>query len=102
MKKILIAASNMDVGGIQKSLLEILKALANCPQYDVSLFCCKKTGAFLSRIPKNIRILPENPYAVATEQALAECKQQGLKYYFFRMVTCVINNNFFYAIFVFQ
>ena len=84
--KVLIVTNHMQVGGIQKSLLELLKALANCPQYDVSLFCCKQTGAFLDRIPKNIRILQENPYAVATEQALAECKQQGLKYYFFRMV----------------
>lgn len=86
MKKILITINNMNVGGIQKSLLELLKELSKHPEYEVSLFCCKKAGAFLDRIPKNIKILSENPYAVATEQDLFECKNQGLKYYIFRMI----------------
>jgi len=86
MKKVLITIGNMNVGGIQKSLLELLKALSQCPEYEVSLFCCKKVGAFLERIPESISILPENPYAAAAEQTLAECKEQGKKYYFFRMI----------------
>ena len=86
MKKILIAIGNMNVGGIQKSLLELLKALSKCPEYEVSLFCCKRSGAFLNRIPENIKILPENPYALATEQSLSECKGQGKKYYLFRLM----------------
>lgn len=86
MKKVLIAISDMNVGGIQKSLLELLKALSKCQDYEVSLFCCKMEGAFLERIPENIKILPENPYAVAAEQTLSACKKRGIKYYFFRMI----------------
>ncbi len=87
MKKILIVTNHMKVGGIQKSLLELLKALADNAEYQISLFCCKKDGAFLEQIPKQITILPENPYAVATEQALSNCKNQGMKYYIFRMLS---------------
>ena len=87
--KILIVIGNMCVGGIQKSLLELLKALSVCPEYEVSLFCCKKSGAFLERIPKEIQILPENPYALTTELPLYECKKQGFKYYCFRLLSSV-------------
>lgn len=85
--KILIVTNHMQVGGIQKSLLELLKALSNCPEYDVSLFCCKKAGAFLNQVPKQIMVLPENAYAIATEVALSECKKLGKKYYIFRMIS---------------
>ncbi|MBR2354227.1 MAG: glycosyltransferase [Clostridia bacterium] len=87
MKKILVVTNHMNVGGIQKSLLELLKALANEDEYDVSLFCCKKTGAFLDQIPNSVTILPENPYAALSEQPLIECKKQGKRYYLTRMLS---------------
>ena len=92
--KVLIVTNHMRIGGIQKSLLELLKALSECPDYHVSLFCCKKEGAFLERIPENIRILPENPYAVTTEQPLSECKKQGLKYFVSRMLMALWSKYF--------
>lgn len=92
--KVLIVTNHMKVGGIQKSLLELLKALSECPDYDVSLFCCKKEGAFLERIPENIRVLPENPYVVTTEQPLCECKKQGMKYFIFRMLMALWSKYF--------
>lgn len=94
MKKILIVTNHMQVGGIQKSLLELLKALANCPEYEVSLFCCKQTGAFLEQIPKKIKLLPENAYAVATEIPLSDCKKLGKKYYIFRMLSALFSKHF--------
>ena len=94
MKKILIVINNMNIGGIQKSLLELLKALSRCPEYDVSLFCCKAQGDFLSQIPENIKILPENAYAQATEMALAECKRLGKKYYVLRMMSVLWSKYF--------
>lgn len=94
MKKILIVTNHMQVGGIQKSLLELLKALANCPEYEVSLFCCKQTGAFLEQIPKKIKLLPENAYAVATEIPLSDCKKLGKKYYIFRMLSALFSKYF--------
>ena len=85
--KILIVINHMKVGGIQKSLLELLKVLSNCSEYDVSLFCCKATGAFLNQVPKQIKVLPENDYAVVTETALSECRNIGKRYYIFRMLS---------------
>lgn len=87
MKKILIVINHMNVGGIQKSLLELLKALSKKQEYEVSLFCCKRTGGFLEKIPPNIHILPENPYTLATEQDLLQCQKQGKKYYLFRLLS---------------
>lgn len=92
--RILIVTNHMQVGGIQKSLLELLKALSACTEYDVSLFCCKGTGAFLERVPKQIKILSENKYAVATEQPLSECKKLGKRYYLFRMVASLWSKYF--------
>lgn len=84
MKKILIVASDMNVGGIQKALLELLKALATDNSYDVSLFCSHLTGPYLGRIPSSIKILSENKYALASESSMAQCKALGKKYFFTR------------------
>lgn len=84
--KILFVINHMNVGGIQKSLIELLKVLSRNPEYDVTLFCCKRTGAFLNQVPTKVEILPENMYAVVTETPLSECKKLGLKYYTTRLV----------------
>ncbi len=84
MKKILFVINHMNVGGIQKSLLELLKALVKEGKYDVSLFCCTQTGAYMERIPDAVHILPENPYARIPEQSLGTCRKQGRRYYLFR------------------
>ena len=86
MQKILIVINHMNVGGIQKSLLELLKVLSKEKDLDVSLFCCKKEGAFLERIPSSIHLLPENPYARMSELSASACKREGKWYYLWRMV----------------
>ena len=92
--KILIVTNHMRVGGIQKSLLELLKALSKNREYEVSLFCCKKEGSFLERIPSNIKILSENIYAVSTEQPLSECRKIGKRCYVFRMIMSFWSRHF--------
>lgn len=85
--KIIVVINHMNVGGIQKSLLQLLKEISKCPQYDISLFCCKATGTFLDKIPKSVKIFNENPYAVCTEQPLSNCKSLGKRYYILRMIS---------------
>lgn len=85
--KILIITNHMKVGGVQKSLLELLKVLAQCPEYEISLFCCKATGEFLKQVPKKVEILRENKYAIVTETTLSDCKKLGKKYYIFRLLS---------------
>lgn len=89
MQKVLFVINHMNVGGIQKALLELLKALAKEGRYEVSLFCCKHEGAFLEKLPKQIILLPENPYARICEQPASACRQQGRRYYTLRVLLAV-------------
>lgn len=55
MKKILIVNNNMDMGGIQKSLINLLLAIHN--KYDITLLLFSKSGALLKDVPKNVNII---------------------------------------------
>ena len=58
MKKILIVNNNMDIGGIQKSLISLLKA-TSC-EYDITLLLFSKSGTLLKEIPNNVKIITPN------------------------------------------
>lgn len=85
MKHILIVINNLNIGGIQKALLELLKALSKRDDFSVDLFCCKQSGEFFSEIPKEIKILPRNKWAELSESTLESCKKLGKRYYLFRL-----------------
>lgn len=87
--KLLIVTRHMNVGGIQKSLIELLKVLSKDEKYDISLFCCLKRGPLLTHLPENIKILDENPYAAISEISVSECKKMGIKYALIRGVLSV-------------
>jgi len=78
MRKILFVINNMDIGGIQKSLLELLKCLNR--DYDITVFCVKSTGKLLESIPTNIPILFGNKYALISEQTVRQAKESGIVY----------------------
>jgi len=54
IKKIVIVNNNMQIGGIQKSLLNMLTAIS--PKYDITLFLFSKHGELLGAVPENIKI----------------------------------------------
>lgn len=83
--RILIVTNHMNIGGIQKSLLELLKALSKRKDISVSLFCCNQCGDFLPLIPKEIEILQNNSWAEISELSFDKCKKLGIKYYMFRL-----------------
>lgn len=56
MKKILIVNNNMQIGGVQKSLVNLLHAIHN--QYDVTLMLFSLTGEYLNDIPKDVTVVP--------------------------------------------
>lgn len=59
MKKLLFAAHNLDLGGIETALV----TLANClvkRGYDVTIALEKKEGVFLERLDKEIKIIEYN------------------------------------------
>lgn len=86
MERILIVIGNMNIGGIQKSLLELLKTLSKRKDVFVSLFCCNQCGDFLPLVPKEIEILPSNKWAELSELSFDKCKKFGARYYIFRVV----------------
>lgn len=54
-KKIIIVNNNLNIGGVQKSLVSLLKEIKE--QFDVTLFLFKADGEYISEIPKNIKIV---------------------------------------------
>lgn len=55
MKKIVISAYDLGYGGIETSLVSLLKNI-NKDKYEVTLVLEKKQGVFLSDIPKSIKV----------------------------------------------
>ena len=55
MKKVLIVNNNLDVGGIQKSLINFLNSA--CNQYDITLMLFSKSGPLLSDVPKEVKVI---------------------------------------------
>jgi len=57
MKKILFVNNNMKVGGVQKSLYNLLWALDARGGYDITLLLFSKTGAYLETLPEGIHVV---------------------------------------------
>lgn len=61
MKKILIVNNNLDMGGIQKSLINLLKSQHR--DYDVTLLLFSRSGALLTQVPSGVKVIsPNNCY----------------------------------------
>lgn len=55
MKKIIIVNNNMKVGGVQKSLYNLLWTLDG--QYDVNLLLFSPVGEYMDKLPDNVKVL---------------------------------------------
>lgn len=55
MKRIILVNNNMKLGGVQRSLHSLLWELQG--QYDVTLLLFSKTGAYLSQLPPQVKVL---------------------------------------------
>lgn len=55
MKKIVIVNNNMKVGGVQKSLSNLLWAIAD--YYDITLYLFCKTGEYLNELPPSVKVV---------------------------------------------
>ncbi|SDN22244.1 glycosyltransferase [Alkalicoccus daliensis] len=62
MKKVLFILINMNVGGTEKSFLNLVDQLPQ-DQYDISLLLLENKGGLLKEIPSHIRILELKEYA---------------------------------------
>lgn len=55
-KKLLFCSYDLNVGGIENALINLLNKI-DLIKYDVTLLLEKKDGVFLDRVPKNIKII---------------------------------------------
>ena len=55
MKKILIVNNNLDMGGIQKSLVNLVKEVYK--EYDIALLLFSRSGSLLREIPETVKII---------------------------------------------
>lgn len=58
MKELLIVNNNMKVGGVQKSLCNLLWSL-DPTEYHVTLLLFSKSGAYLDELPDTVRVIEE-------------------------------------------
>lgn len=58
MKKIMFCAYNLSIGGIEKSLVNLLKKISY--DYDITLLLQHQSGELLKEIPENIKIIDYN------------------------------------------
>lgn len=54
MKKIIIVNNNMKVGGVQKSLYNLLWAVSE--EYDITLYLFSKSGEYIDQLPPTVEI----------------------------------------------
>ncbi len=58
MKKIMITAYDLEIGGIEKSLINLLKNISN--KFEITLVLQHEKGSFLNDVPKNVKIINYN------------------------------------------
>ena len=76
MKKILFVINNLNIGGIQKSLVNLLNELVN--EYDVSLVVFSEEGELFNELPSNIKIIKVNKILQVLGISQNEAKEKGL------------------------
>lgn len=61
-KRVLFAVKNMNIGGVEKSLLSLLNTITQ-QEYDVDLLLLEEYGGFMEAIPAWVNVIILNEYA---------------------------------------
>lgn len=80
MKKVLFAVKNMNVGGVEKSLLSLLNTIDRT-EYEVDLLLLEKYGGFMDAIPDWVNVIICKDYA-AIKNEVNLPPMQVIKSYF--------------------
>ncbi|TXC92366.1 glycosyltransferase [Metabacillus litoralis] len=75
-KNILITVFDMEIGGIERSLINMLESF-DYHKYNVDLFICEQKGDLLNQIPKKVNILPEISKYTVFRRPVKECIKEG-------------------------
>lgn len=86
MNKIMIVASDMEIGGAERALLGLLDAF-DTDLYKIDLFLLRHQGPFMKFIPDKINVLPEKKLYSDLGIPLSEVlKRRHLKMFFLRIL----------------
>ena len=67
----------MEIGGIQKSLVNLLEAIKK--EYDISLVIFAPKGKLMESLPNNIKIVPINPLLQVLGISQKQAYGRGIK-----------------------
>lgn len=71
MKKVLIASFDMEVGGVERSLINMLENF-NYKSYDVDLMLYRHQGDFMNLLSQNVNLLNEIPKYTTFRKSIGE------------------------------
>lgn len=102
-KKIIIVGHAMRLGGVETSLIGLLKSL-DYSKFEVDLFLYLHDGEFMEFIPKEVNLLPQNKYyaslmlpiAQNTPMLIISKLMAKLYSYFYRKLNQINGENFVY------
>ncbi len=78
MKKLLIVNDNLELGGIQKALINLLKAMNK--EYEITLFLLHRSGALLAEVPENVQVLSANRWLGVLGAHRSRLKRKKIEY----------------------
>lgn len=91
-KKIIIVNNNLDIGGVQCSMINLLNEIRF--EYDITLFVFSNSGFLKDKIPKEIKVLEGNKILKLLGISQSDTKNMGIKYYLIRGLLVLWTKNF--------
>ncbi|CAM4182075.1 glycosyltransferase involved in cell wall biosynthesis [Paenibacillus endophyticus] len=88
-KQILISVYDMEIGGIERSLINMLESF-DYETYDVDLLVFSHQGEFMSLIPSMVNLLPEKSQYSVFRKPLKQCLREG--HYMATLIRLVCKN----------
>ena len=96
MKKVAIFSNNLQLGGVQKSLINLLNAIND--KYEIHLFLLDKNNELLPFVPKNVIVneigYPLRLMGISHNAAREESFFRGIQSFVLRAVTRIIGKRF--------
>lgn len=88
-KQILISVYDMEIGGIERSLINMLECF-NYEAYEVDLLIFSHQGEFMSLIPGGVNVLPEISSYSVFRKSVVQCLREG--HYMATLIRLVCKN----------
>jgi len=81
-KKLLIVNNNLETGGVQRSLVNLLNEIKDI--YDITLFVFSHKGDYRNSIPEQVNVMEASPLLRLLGMSQAQTISMGYAFYFIR------------------